>query len=250
MSLSNRRLPWQQPIQSKQKEIFVYSEEELIEAIGSLVIETNNFPGLKQGYFPGKIIRIGKGFTVTKTIDIPREAIGLVLDGTRTSMVPGENGMTMFKINGPLVTIKDFICAGGDGTATAFFGTFIELASTGSLSFIQVLNNVFTGTRLVDGRSASDCDGIIIDQNICEGTGTCEWVSLINCDNGSITNNKFDGDTAVVLGADCSACSIALNKCSQGDITTSASDGLNAVVGNTDVDVLTLAGTDSNVGNT
>lgn len=249
MSLERRRLPWQQPIQSKQKEIFVYSEEELIEAIGSLVIETKNFPGLSQGYYPGKIIRIGKGFTITNTLDIPREALGLTLDGTGTSLVPGTNSMTLFKINGPLVTIKDFVCGGGDQVATAFFGTLVELI--GETPTVKILNNFFTGTKLVNGQSSTACDNIQIRHNQCENTSTPKWVDLVQCDNGSIIDNSFSGGgDSVILGADCSACAISLNRCSLGDITTTASDGLNAVVGNTDVDTLSLHGTDSNVGNT
>jgi hypothetical protein len=230
-----KRLPFQQPIVSRIKEVIVYNESQLTEAIGKLVIETKKFPGLEKGYFPGKVIKIGEPFTLTKPVDLPASCIGLTIDGLNTSLSPGEDGMTAFIINGPFVTLKNLALAGGDGSATAFFETFVRIK--GFADNVSISNNLFIGKKLVDGSAADSCDNIHIDLNRMSSTaGTQSWISLINSDRPFITLNRFDGtgtDDAIILGANCSDGVIQGNFLDGCKVTTSASDGGNMIVGNT-----------------
>lgn len=230
-----KRLSFQQPIVDRIKEVLVYNEAQLIEAVGKLVIETQKFPGLDKGYFPGKVIKIGEPFTLSQPVNLPAACIGLVIDGLNTSLAPGENGMTAFIINGPYVALKNIALAGGDGSATAFFGKFVEIR--GFADNVSIRNNLMTGLTLVDASAASSCDNIVIELNRMAATaGTRSWINLVNSDRPFIQLNRFDGsgtDDAVILGADCSDGVIQGNFLDGCKITTSASDGGNMIVGNT-----------------
>jgi hypothetical protein len=250
--LARRRLAYQQPIQTKQKEVYVYSEKELIDAIGSLVIETKNYPGLSKGYFPGKTVKIGKGFNITSTIVIPTLAIGLCLDGMKTSLVPSSDGMVLFESSSPFLTIKDFALTGADSIATAFFGTLVKLK--GFSDNVRILDNTITAAKLVDGTLASSLSKIIIRGNMCEKTTNPIWVDLVEA-NGVISGNCFTksgGATniGVRLGTNCARVAVVGNSFRDTDIITNTSGGFNTVVGNTDLGTTALAGTDSNLGNT
>lgn len=253
MALGDRRLAWQQPIQSKQKEVYVYSEEELIDQIGQLVIETREFPGLAKGYFPGKIIKIGKGFTVTSTIVIPSTAVGLVLDGTRTSLTPGTDDMILFENHASAVTFMNFYLGGADSLATAFFGTLVKLADFSD--GVRVVDNHITGTRLVNGASASSCDKLVIRGNTCSVTDNPTWIELVESSRSVISHNIFDAgggasNIGVVLGSNCTECCVVGNAFDNCDITTNGSSGLNTVVGNSNLGTTALHASDSNTGNT
>lgn len=252
MPLQNRRLPWQQPIQSKQKEIYVYSEEQLIDAIGQLVIETRDFPGLAKGYFPGKIIKIGKAFTITSTIVIPNTAVGLIIDGTRTSLTPGTDDMVCFQSSAAALTIKDLYLGGADSLATAFFGTLVKL--TGNSDSVRILDNHITGTRLVDGRTANSLSKLIIRNNTMSVTDDPTWIDLVEATDSVIQGNVFNqgGGTniGVILGSNCESVAVNGNAFDGCSFDSSGSAGFNAIVGNTDITITATAGSDVSAGNT
>lgn len=244
--MARQRLAYQMPILQTQKEVIVTSHDELKQAIGNLVIETRNFPGLSKGYFPGKIIRIGKVFTILSTIEIPQEAIGLVIDGTRTSLIPDENGMTAFDCKASGVIFKNLFLGGAEQLATAFFGTLVKFS--GGCDNCMVLDNHLSGARLVDGRTASSLAKLIIRGNTMENTTDPTWVDVVEMTDGIISGNQFEAgsgtNVAVILGAGCGGVAVTGNAFDACDITTTASDGLNTVVGNTDVGTATLHASD------
>jgi hypothetical protein len=93
MSLEKRRLPWQQPIQSKEKEIYVYSYKELIAAISSFTVSSR-----QSGRRLGRCIKIGAPFPIEKTVIIPEGSDGLIIDGINTPFLKGSN-LTGFMFN-------------------------------------------------------------------------------------------------------------------------------------------------------
>ena len=246
--LGRRRLSFQQPIQSKQKEVFVFSEKELVDAIGSLVIETRNFPGVEKGFFPGKVIKIGKSFTITKTIEIPGECFGLIIDGTNTSLSPSVNGMTAFIINGPFVTLKNLVLGGAFEFVTqSYFGTLVEL--TGFCNKTTIDNNtIISAQRLVDGRLATDLSALTITGNSCYVRDVPTWVELANCTRGIITNNvfrRFGAGRGVVLLSGCENVIINNNYMNGMTYESSLSDGGNVFVGNSNIGTITAHATDT-----
>jgi hypothetical protein len=190
MSLEKRRLPWQQPIQGKERERYVNSYKELIATISSFTSGPRS-----TGQSSQFTIKIAKPFAIRKPIYLTSKSSGLIIDGMGTLLTVDESfvdGSYVFDVDAgsssefPNVLFKNIHFNAYPNEKKV---TFIKAATP-----VDIIDGYFNCWQLVKMGSISSIFTIIGNThnvydptsdavcNIIEGTG------IVHCERNEFTS--------------------------------------------------------------
>ena len=247
--LDRRRLGWQQPIQSKQIERYVYSFEELIDAIGWYSAQNEKYgittlPECLTGF---RIV-IANHIALKRGIIIPSYCPGLHITGIAFSpFLPEANISTLFTNYAPIVISNLFVADSANGV---FVDTFYKPASTNA-NYSKIVGNDVQCDKLYVHNSITTNHVVIDNNRVYEVSGTHDAPIQLRGSHCKVIHNYLEdgGGDGITLpvGQDNV---ISGNHLGGADITTSASSGRNTIYGNTQVGTITKHATDASGLNT
>lgn len=263
--LSKRRLPWQQPLQGKQTSRFVYSEKELVAALGDFTSSRT------AGELPsvGKTIVVCGTIPLSKTVELTSALSGINITADGQGYLLAQGAFPIFTaLERVSVRISNIIGAGASVTGFVYVaddasvegdiefcryeggGAFLDFETTTGLKntfYGRVVHNIISATDgiVLRGSTTQFCGNDMLDTGEVSVLG----LSMPSTFLGTVISHNVNLPN-IVIGAAAERCVITGNYCKGNDITTSASNGNNVIVGNAHVGTVTSHGTDAVANNT
>lgn len=248
MTLATRRLMWQQPIQAKELQRYVYSYEELLQAIGDIVAKTPNLIDVVGNPLKGAAIIIAAPIKVKKPIVLPSKLFGTVITSVaRHPIVPDGVVSSLFESRAASMQIRDlYVVSSSSSSKFTSFVTTLDTEGTFEPSQLSLINNTVIGDRfLVDSGFADYCS--ILGNRMTQIDSSASDLLHSESQFVNIQGNFFSPlgtDGIVVTGSTGRRTAIIGNSMGGGDITTDSGQGSNTIIGNTLTGTITAHATD------
>lgn len=240
--LDKRRLAWQNPIVSKNKERYVNTWEDLVQALGDYAAAAGTGPtGVSKAL--GGVIKFGSSFVWKSRVTVPSTCKGLTIDGNGYYIRPALTGLSMFLCSANDVKFRNIVAIANTDAGSVPWGTMFTLQS---VDRNKIVDCYVSGAALVSGTNT-----VRTTIKDCVTDNSNSAVSWINLSTGSafntVANNSFStsSSNAIVIGATSSATVISGNSMIANGIITSAGTGSNTIVGNAAAGTITNHATDA-----